>query len=176
MADQGLPDPGRFITDALVALYQSRIMNLIADGGRDVTFTLTPQHINCPNCGWDYTQNRSNNTYTPNASGVNYNKSFATGTRCPVCHGRGKLEIPRTTIHKCLIGFAPAPEEFDPTPYGLVPSQVIRLKNAISIIEDLEQAQYAIIDGFECEKITIPRKTGLRDIAFVQTYWKRRNT
>jgi rubredoxin len=176
MADQGLPQPGRFVTNALVTLYQDRITQLIADLGRNVTFTLTPHELNCPNCGFDYTLNRSNNIYTSNASGVNFNKSFPTGTRCPVCQGKGKLEFSRTAIHKCLIGFGPAPEEFDYRLYGLIPTQVIRLKNRSNIIEDLEKSQFAIIDGYECEKIAIPRKSGLRDIAFINSYWKRRNT
>ena len=176
MADQGLPSPGRFITDALVNLYQSRIQNLISDGGRNVTFTLIPHEVNCPNCGWDYTTNRSNNIYTSNASGVAYNKIFPTGQRCPVCQGRGKIVFKRTVTHKCLIGFGPPPEEFNYEAFGLVPTQVFRLKNAISIIDDLDAAQFATIDGYDCEKIAFTRKTGLRDIAFVQTYWKRRNT
>lgn len=176
MAEQRLPTPGRFVTDALVTLFQARIKQLIADLGRDVTFVLTPHHIDCPNCGWDYALNRSNNIYTSNASGVNFNKSFPTGQRCPVCRGRGKIEFTRSAVHKCLIGFSPAPEEFDYETYGVVPSQVIRLKNALTVIEDLDASQFATIDGFECEKITIPRKTGLRDLAFVVSYWKRRNT
>ncbi len=176
MADQGLPSAGRFITDALVNLYQSRIKNLISDGGRNVIFTLTPLERDCPNCGWDYTQHRSNNIYTVNTSGVTMNKSFPDGQRCPVCHGRGKLVFQRTATYKSLVGFAPPPEEFDYEAFGLVPTQVFRLKNAIAIVEDLDKAQYAKIDGYECEKIAFARRTGLRDIAFVQTYWKRRHT
>ena len=176
MAEQRLPPAGRFVGDPLVNLFQNRIKQLISDLGRNVTFTVTPQHINCPNCGWDYTHSRSNNIYTSNASGDNYNKSFPTGTRCPVCNGAGKLKIKRTIVHKCLIGFGPPPEEFNYETYGLVPTAVIRLKNALSILPDLEQAQFAVIDGFECEKIAVPRKTGLRDLAFTVTYWKRRNT
>jgi len=144
--------------------------------GRNVQFILTPHEVNCPNCGWDYTQNRSNNIYTSNASGDTYNKAFPTGTRCPVCGGKGKLQFARTATHKCLIGFGPPPEEFDYEAYGVKPNDVIRLKNSITVIDDLNQAQYIVIDGFECEKITIPRKSGLRDIAFVTSYWKRRNT
>jgi hypothetical protein len=175
MADQGLPQPGRFVTNALVTLYQDRITQLISDLGRNVVFTLTPQEVDCPNCGWDYAQNRSNSIYTSNASGDAYNKSFPTGTRCPVCFGKGKLIFPRTATHKCLIGF-PDPDEFDYAAFGLKPTQVIRLKNRNTVEEDLEKAQYALIDGFECEKLGIPKRSGLRDIAFVSSYWKRRNT
>jgi rubredoxin len=176
MADQGLPPAGRFVGNPLVNLYQNRIKQLISDLGRDVTFTLTPHEINCPNCGWDYTQGRSNNIYTANASGATYNKTFPTGGRCPVCQGKGKLQFTRTVVYKCLIGFGPAPEEFDYQAYGLVPDQVIRLKNALAIFDDINNAQFITIDGFECEKITIPRKSGLRDLAFITSYWKRRNT
>ncbi len=176
MPDQGLPPEGRFVGDPLVNLYQNRIKQLIADLGRNVTFTLIPHQIDCPNCGWDYSQNRSNNIYTSNSSGVNFNKTFPTGQRCPVCQGRGRLEFQRSAVYKCLIGFGPAPEEFDYKFYGLEPTQVIRLKNALAIFEDLDKSQYANIDGFECEKITIPRKSGLRDLAFVTSYWKRKNT
>ena len=176
MADQGLPPAGRFVGDPLVNLFQDRIKQLISDLGRNVTFNLTPQQLDCPNCGWDYTQSRSNNIYTSNASGDNYNKPFPTGQRCPVCQGKGKLNIARTITHKCLIGFAPPPEEFNYESYGLVPDQVIRLKNALSVYTDIDKAQFATIDGFECEKIAIPRKTGLRDLAFMVSYWKRRNS
>lgn len=176
MAEQRLPAAGKYVDDRLVNIFKDSIQQLISDLGRNVTFTLTPQTINCPNCGWDYTQGRSNNIYTSNASGDNYNKPFADGTRCPVCNGAGQLKVKRTIIHKCLIGFGPPPEEFNYEAYGLVPTQVVRLKNSSTILPDLDQAQFAVIDGFECEKIAIPRKTGLRDINFAVTYWKRRNT
>lgn len=176
MADQGLPQPGRFITDGLVNLFQDRISQLIADLGRDVTLVLTPIQVDCPNCGFDFVNNRSNNVYTSNASGVSFNKSFPTGQKCPVCQGKGRLEFSRSIVQQSLVGFGPAPEEFNYEEFGLTPDQVMRTKNKLNILEDLMAAQYAIIDGFECERITIPRKTGLRDLAFVVTYWKRRNS
>ena len=107
MPDQNLPPAGRFVGDALVNLFQDRIKQLIADLGRNVTFVLNPQQVDCPNCGFDFTNNRSNNVHTPNASGASFNKSFTTGQRCPVCQGRGKLEFPRQIVHKCLVGFQP---------------------------------------------------------------------
>lgn len=176
MADQGLPPPGRFITDGLVNLFKDRIAQLIADLGRDVTLILTPLQVDCPNCSFDFNNQRSSNIYTSNASGDALNKSFPRGQKCPVCQGKGKLSFSRTIVQQSLIGFGPAPEEFDYKAYGLTPDQVLRTKNKLDIISDLEAAQYAIIDGFECEKVTVPRKTGLRDLAFVVTYWKRRNT
>lgn len=176
MAYQNLPNPGRFIGDALVNLYQDRIKQLISDLGRNVVFVLPPQHIDCPNCGFDIISGRSNGLYTSNASGVAFNKSFAPGQTCPVCQGRGKLEFRRTATHKCLIGFAPPPEEFDYKIYGVEPTQVIRTKNAISVFDDVNVAKTANIDGIECEKITMTRKSGLRDLAFITTYWKRLNS
>ena len=176
MADQGLPSPGRFVTEAHKSLYQERIRQIIADIGRDVTFVLTPHQVNCPNCGWDFTQSRSNNIYTANASGVTLDKSFPQGQRCPVCHGRGKLEFQRSIDHTALVGFGPPPEEFDYKAFTLQPSEVVRLKNALAVLPDLDQAQYAKVDGAEYERIAFPRKTGLGDLAFVTTYWKRRNT
>lgn len=176
MVSQGLPPAGRFVNDALVDLFQDRIRQLIADLGRTVTFILTPHQVNCPNCGWDFTQSRSNNIYTVNASGVTLNKSFPQGQRCPVCKGRGKLEFQRSVDYKSLIGFGPPPEEFDYESFGLKPTEVIRLKNGLGIITDLDLAQFAKIDDIEYEKIAFPRKTGLRDLAFAVTYWKRRNT
>ncbi len=176
MADQGLPAAGRFVTDALVTLFQDRIKQLIADLGRTVTLILNPHEVNCPNCGWDFTQSRSNNIYTSNASGTTFNKTFPQGQRCPVCKGKGKIQFQRSVDQKSLIGFSPPPEEFDYEAFGLLPTNVVRLKNAIAITEDLEQAQFAKIDGTEFEKIAFPRETGLRDLAFVVTYWKRRHT
>lgn len=176
MADQNLPPAGRFVGDALVFLFQDRIKQLIADLGREVVFTLPPHLLDCPNCGLDFVNSRSNNIYTPNASGANLNKSFPAGHKCPVCQGKGKLEYARTATHKSLVGFGPAPEEFNYQEYGLTPDQVLRTKNTLSVLIDVELAQYANIDGFECEKIAPPRKTGLRDLAFIVTYWKRRNS
>jgi len=176
MADQGLPNAGRFVTAAHKAIFKDRIEQIIADLGRTVTFVLIPRHIDCPNCGWDFTQNRSNNIYTSNASGETLNKSFPQGQRCPVCHGKGKLEFQRSINHTCLIGAGPPPEEFDYEEFGVKPTDVRRLKNAIAIIEDIQQAQYANIDGVEYEKLTFVRKSGLGDVSFITTYWKRRNT
>lgn len=176
MPDQNLPPAGRFVGNQLVNLFQDRIKQLIADLGRDVKFILPPQLVDCPNCGYDYANQRSNNVHTPNASGDSLNKSFTTGQRCPVCQGRGKLSFSRSATHKSLVGFQPAPEELNYEEYGVKPDQVVRTKNTLSVLPDIELADFAIIDGFECEKITLPRKTGLRDLAFVVTYWKRRNT
>ena len=176
MSEQRLPPQGRFVNDALVLLFQSRIEQLISDLGRDITLTLPPLLLDCPNCGFDFIQQRSNNIYTSNASGDGLNKSFPTGQRCPVCRGRGKLEYPRQIVHKALIGFGPAPEEFNYELYGLTPDQVLRTKTTLVTLEDFNLSQFAIIDGFECEKIAIPRKTGLRDLAFLVQYWKRRNS
>jgi hypothetical protein len=176
MTEQRLPPPGRFVNDALVQLFQSRIEQLISDLGRDITLTLPPLRLDCPNCGWDFVQQRSNNIHTPNASGAGLNKSFPNGQRCPVCNGAGKLDFSRQIIHKALIGFGPAPEEFNYELWGLTPADVIRTKTKLVTQPDFDLSQFAIIDGFECEKITIPRKTGLRDLAFLVSYWKRRNS
>lgn len=176
MADQNLPTGGRFVTDAHVSIFTDRIKQIIADLGRNVTYVLTPQELDCPNCGFDYIAGRSSNIYTSNASGVSLNKEFPPGQKCPVCQGRGRLSFPRTVVQKSLVGFAPPPEEIDLQPYGLKPEDVVRTKNAISIQADVNAAQYAIIDGAEYEKLTIPRKTGLRDLGFLLTYWKRRNS
>jgi hypothetical protein len=176
MVDQNLPTGGRFVTDAHVSIFKDRIAQIIADLGRNVTYVLTPQVLDCPNCGFDYMAGRSNNIYTSNASGVSLNKDFPPGQKCPVCQGIGKLQFPRSVVQKSLIGFAPPPEEFSYEVYGLKPEDVARTKNAIAIKQDIELAQYAIIDGAEYEKITFPRKTGLRDLGFLLTYWKKRHS
>jgi len=174
--DQNLPNAGLFVNDNLVNVYNSRLKQLISDMGRDIVLTLQPLQVDCPNCGWDFTQGRSNNQYTSNASGDNFNKSFPTGTRCPVCQGVGKLIFQRTYDYKALVGFSPPPEEFNYTEYGITPDQVVRTKTTIETFRNMELAQYAKIQGVEYEKITQPRKTGLRDDLFVLVYWKRRHS
>lgn len=176
MGDQNLPTPGKFVSDALVQLFQERITQLIADLGRDVVLTMIPQENDCPNCKFDVINQRSSNIYTSNASGASLNKPFADGQRCPVCQGKGKLFFRRTITHKALIGFTPPPEEYIKEKNGLIPTDVKRTKTKLITFNDFEEAQYAEIDGVEYEKLTPPRKTGLRDLAFVLTYWQRRNS
>lgn len=176
-ANQNLPTPGAFVDDTLVDLFKTTIRQLIADFGRDVKFFLPATTSGCPNCekGFDGSSQGVSQGSNPYPAGSPFNVSFPTGGICPVCKGTHEIRVENSVIHQSLI--ARSPEDFDYTQYGkdFDKRNVIRLKNTIEVFEELKRAGKARIDGDMYVVVGEPVKTGLRDLAFMQSFWKRQD-
>lgn len=176
-ANQGLPTPGAFVDDTLVDLFKTTIRQLISDFGRPVTFYLPASTSGCPNCerGFDGSSQGVSESSNPFPAGSPFNVAFPTGGICPVCKGTHKIEIKNSVIHKSLI--ARSPTDFDYTQWGkdFDTQNVIRLKNTIEVFEEIKRANKALIDGDLYTVIRQPIKTGLRDLAFMQSVWMRQD-
>jgi hypothetical protein len=176
-ASQNLPAPGEYVDDTLVDLFKTTIRQLISDFGRNVKFFLPASTSGCPNCekGFDGSSQGVTQGSNPYPAGSPFNVAFPTGGICPVCKGTHEIKVPNDVTHKSLI--ARAPKDFEYTQYGkdFDPRNVIKLKNTIEVFEELKRAGKALIDGDMYTVIGEPIKTGLRDLAFMQSFWMRQN-
>jgi hypothetical protein len=176
-ASQNLPTAGVYVDDTLVDLFQTTIRQLIADFGRDVKFFLPASTSGCPNCeqGFDGSSQGVSQSSNPYPAGSPFNVSFPTGGICPVCKGSHQIKIENSVTHKSLI--SRSPKDFEYTQYGkdFDPRNVIKLKNTIEVFEELRRSGKALIDGEMYTVIGEPVKTGLRDLAFMQSFWMRQN-
>jgi hypothetical protein len=173
MGDQNLPSPGLFIDDNLVTLYGETIDQIISDLGRDVTFYLPPSESGCPNCepGFDGSSQGVTQSPNPFPLGSPFNKSFPTGGFCPVCNGTHKILVPVVRTYQSSI--QRNPKDFDYEQYGIdfQTANVMKLKNRLTIFEDVKNAEKVLIDGDIYVPIRHPIKTGLRDLRYVQSWW-----
>lgn len=169
MGTEVLPSSGLYIDQALVDTYRESIEQLVSDLGRKVNLHLPPQQIDCANCEYNSVTKRSNNRYTPNASG--FNTSFPLGGTCPVCLGAGTLPIYRNFIYTALV--RRTPNDLNYEFYGVDPTTVLRLKTVLSTYQDLVDAEFVVLDGQKYIKLAEPVLTGLRDNAFVVSFWHR---
>lgn len=175
MADQGLPTPGAFVDDDLVNLYGTTIDQLIADFGREITLFLPPSASGCPNCkqGFGGESQGVPSASNPYPVGSPFNKSFPTGGLCPVCKGTHKIETPNTQVYK--VSIQRTPKDLNYTQFGIDfdPRNVVKTKSKLVTFEDFRIAEKAEIDGAMYKRIREPVKTGLRDLRYVQCWWKR---
>lgn len=169
-----LPPKGSFITNEIDAQFIENVDKLIADFGRTVKVHKTALSINCPNCFYDKARKRSANRYNtsnPNPSG-SLNKFFATGTRCPVCVGVGKLnQTPQSDSFIAVI-IKSTKEMIE-----LEKELSLRLGSVVETISESEHtdiifnAEKATIDGFLYKRISEPTKLGLSTQAYVKAFW-----
>jgi len=174
MGIENLPIPGTFVDDNIVNLYKSTINALISDMGRKVTLYLPPVGSGCPNCkmGFDGSSQGLYNFINPFTLGGAFNKPFPQGGICSVCKGTHEIKTAKTSIYTALI--SRDPEELDFKAFGknFDRNNVYRTKMQIVAFEDLKIAEKALIDGLLCVPIRTPMKRGIRDLAFVQAWWR----
>ena len=175
MADQNLPTPGAYVDDALVLLYGTTIDQLIADFGREITLYLPPTTSGCPNCKMGFGEESQGvpESSNPYPVGSPFNKPFATGGLCPVCQGTHKIETPNSVVYKASIQRTPKDLEYAQYGVEFDPRNVVKTKTKLATFEDFKIATKALIDGDMYVRIREPVKTGLRDLRYVQCWWKR---
>ena len=172
MANQALPNPGRYVDNSLVDLYGTTIDQLLADLGRNVTFYLPPTASGCPNCkiGFDSSSQGTAPGSNP-FTGDPYNRPFPAGGVCPVCHGTHQILTVNTETYKMLIQREPKDIDYEQYGKDVNKKNVYSLKCKVIVFEDIVRAEKAKIDGAMCVKIRDPVKTGLRDIRYCKSWW-----
>jgi hypothetical protein len=151
--------------------------NLIDDVGRIAKLHLESKHTSCPNCIYDPVAKRSSGRLDPlnsNPAGP-LNVPFATGSRCPVCSGLGKLNEPRSID---VIGtVSKNPEEFEiiAREQGRRPENIVKLRTKLDTLQAIMEAKSATIDGIIYDKLTHEIVQGLGDLQFVKTFWEQRS-
>lgn len=174
MADKNLPSAGLFVTDDLKTLFNSSINQLRADLGRTLKVFFEPSASGCPNCfaGPDGSSNGVYDTANPFPAGQ-FNKNFPQGATCPVCQGSHEILTERSETYTVLRKWAP--EDFDATQYGTLPTNVVRTKTDISARNDFKRAVKAELEGETLVRITDPVPAGLAPPQFVVVFWKKQD-
>ena len=90
-------------------------------------------------------------------------KWFSNG-RCPVCRGKGYLEIKRKAWADCLVIWSPEnrySNELIYTPAGTEGSTLVQLKTDPKYFDTFKNAESVVVDGIECKISRPPILRGL---------------
>jgi hypothetical protein len=167
------------------AKYQKRIRDVVINGlGRSVTVYRQPIKNECPNCYYDKLTDTSTGTCSwtysetlqkqadyeaANGQGLRY-KYFVKG-RCPVCAGRGYLEVHRRTTLEAKITWDPTTMgSGNATTYtaaGTEGSTLIELKTHPKYLNTFKNCLKVIVDGIECRLSKPPLVRGLGNQALL---------
>jgi hypothetical protein len=165
--------------------YQNRIRDAVIDGlGRDVLVYKQPIKSECPNCYYDKLTDKSTNECkwtlresiqkqhdyeASGGTGLRY-KYFARG-RCPVCKGKGYLEVQRRAWAKCKVTWDPSVRGYENatvyTAAGTEGSTIVELKTHPKYYNLFKDSTKIIIDGVECKLSRAPILRGLGNQALM---------
>lgn len=90
------------ITDEIRTIASNAIDDLIDQLGKDCRLLYPSVKIDCPNCIFDPTTNRSSGRYQTDGP-----RPFSQGTICPVCRGNGLLDSEHTETIRMLCTWNP---------------------------------------------------------------------
>lgn len=175
------------IPDNLVDVYQDNIDALINNFGKKVVITLPQKEEDCPNCGYDAINQRSNNKYNtnnPNTLNGPLHKPFTNGQRCPVCKGRGRIKSgSRNKEIKATVNWDPKEYYMENGVNIRLPEGTCKLKTFSSYIDDVEDAVDFQVAGPEpvegnprlirCKLYKDVKPRGLKYNRYIEFYVKR---
>lgn len=158
--------------------HQKAIRNVINGLSRKVEVYMQPRRIECFNCHFDKFTDRSTGKckYTPtqalfkqqeweDAGNVTVRYKWFSRGRCPICHGRGYLEILRKTWIDALVTWDPSARGYGNTmtysPAGAEGSTIVALKTNPKHFDLLKNSTKLLVDGVECKISKPPLLRGL---------------
>lgn len=171
-----------FVTPEIKQLYVNIIDQLRTDIGRNVDVISPPSTIDCPNCGWDPINKSSNNKYEPDdpyptatlvGNGNNpvgpVNFPALGQRKCPVCGGRGVIDLTGNTSQVvCLINPL-SPVDAEKTPLGKNYKINYELQTTITYKEAFMEAKKVVVDGSVCDVVSVI-PAGIGDITQINVY------
>lgn len=167
------------------AKFQKRIRDVVINGlGRSVTIYKQPIKNECPNCyydkltdtstgecSWTYSETLQKQADYIAAGGVGIRYKYFVRGRCPVCTGRGYLEVHRRTTVECKVTWDPSAMGYgNATTYtaaGTEGSTMVELKTHPKYIDTFKNCLAIIIDGVECKLSKPPLVRGLGNQALL---------
>jgi len=150
---------------------------VVKDLSRRVLVYKQPIRQECPNCYYDKLTGRSTGKcrWTLEEAeqkqaehelvypGQIRYKWFRVG-RCPICLGKGVLEVKRKKWVDCLVVWNPSDRysnEITFTPAGTEGSTLVQLKTDIKYFDLFKNCEYVEVDGVECKISNPPIVRGL---------------
>jgi hypothetical protein len=153
--------------------FRKSIRDVIKGLSRKVQIYKQPIKRECPNCYYDKMTGRSTGkctlTYaeyeamTESEKAAGPYKWFRVG-RCPICRGRGYLEIQRRTWADCLVIWNPESRygnEITYTPAGTEGSTIVQLKTDPKHYDVFKNCDHLVVDGVPCKLSKPPILRGL---------------
>lgn len=128
------------ITPQIRKIAADAIDDLIDQLGKDCLLQYDALKIDCPNCIYDISTNRSTNKYQ-----IGGPRPFPTGTLCPVCKGVGTLNSTHTDTVRMLCQWNP--RKFNILPGNLeVPNSWVQTKGYMTDLPKIMQSKKMIIE------------------------------
>jgi hypothetical protein len=116
--------------------YQDAAIN---EAGRDCTLLYPSQTVDCPNCIYDPTTQRSSNKFKTGGP-----RPFPNGTICPVCRGTGKLTQQPTAVIKLELSWNPRQWIF--VPENIVePNSWVQTKGFLTDIDKVLRSRKIVV-------------------------------
>ena len=157
--------------------YKNSMRNVVKGLSRRICVHKEPVKNACPNCYYDKLTSKSTGKckwtvaeaaqlqadYAITNPGVTRYKYFSVG-RCPICRGKGQLEIPRRRFVDCLIIWNPkggGENEDVFTAAGLEGRTIIELKTHPKHYNLFLTCVKIVVDGVECNLYKPPIVRGL---------------
>ena len=168
--------------------HQRAIRDVIKGLSRKVLIYKQPVRSECHNCYFDSITSRSSGkckwtlqeTIDKQAEYANVNPDTQTCStklptnirykwfkygRCPICNGRGYLEVKRRSWADCLVTWDPrqsgGSNQLIFTPAGLEGSTIVQLKTDPKYFDTFKSCDYIVVDGINCKVSRPPILRGL---------------
>lgn len=166
------------VSNRVKGKHKEAIRNVVKGLGRKVQVYKQPRKLECPNCYYDKLTDRSTgkSRWTAveaitkqqeyeAAGGTDIRYKYFKFGRCPVCRGKGYLEVQRKTWVDCLVTWDPSARGYENTltytPAGTEGSTIVALKTDPKNYDLFKNSYKIIVDGVECKLSKPPVLRGL---------------
>lgn len=169
--------PGPLIPKSIQKEYKKLMNQVVLDLSDSIVVYNPSTIVDCPNCFYDITSNKSAGVYdtgfvapvtlfSGTTSEVTIEPQPFDSYMCPVCWGEGKLEATSSTTISALIDFFPeelyaADVKYDPLPYGRDGKAYIIVKTSEKNYDLLLNCLYIMVNNVRYEKIKPPLYDGV---------------
>jgi len=159
--------------------YKRAINNIIKGLGRKVAVYKQPVNSQCPNCYYDkftrsstgkclfsslYDADQRQSEWEADGNTTTMYKYFISG-RCPICNGKGRLEVQRKVWINCLVIWDPESRNFGNqtvyTPAGSEGATIVKLKTDPKHFDLFKNSLKFEVDDITCRISRPPILRGL---------------
>lgn len=158
----------KIVSPSIRKIYKNLIRDTVEDLNKPIKIFLPPDKADCPNCRWDFINQKSSGTFDSSfvspvvIFGETINPQSFSRSRCPVCLGEGILTSDVVKNAKALVKWNPRrPGVIEATPVGRESSPVVRIKLLRKHYTDVINSVYFLVDGVKCELDEPPTIRGL---------------
>lgn len=165
------------ISDKTKQRFKRRIKDVIDGLSRPIQIYKQPLRSNCPNCFFDELTGRSTGKckwtaleakvkqaeYEQNNNTLLLQYKFFKVGRCPVCNGKGFLEVQRKVWVNAIVtwGLITRDNTTTVTPAGIEGATIAELKTKPEYLSLFKNCKKIIVEGYTCKLVKPPILRGL---------------